>query len=563
MKTRVISTTSALCFLSAIGYFGYGVYKENKVGEEETKTRFDTLLLATKNSAETSKITSAEFKSDFFNAVGDFSDFSEISLSVDGTCIYSYPPLEDKLSGTAQKNKKFISKKRSTTTAKNIVSSPVDEQDLSYDLTLETGIYKIKQNTIYNNAKIAFFIALAGTILSVIAIIMKNSEVKATSKNDARLRREEELLKQIREERQRILEAQREQEYDGGIEDDEFDDDEFDDQETIEETGAYTAESAEEEPAAQEQSFEDTIVFTDEITEKVESETETEPETAESESNTDAEAEADGTIEAENAPETESETVESESSTDAGTETTSETENASETESETANSESSTDAEAETTSEAHDTDGETEESSISENANEGEKETESVFQEPVLEDTSTKDGSLGTIGTDIASPKTFIQDLGEQLRKNTYTEISLALIKITDFDWDAYETEEKAKEIIALAKENFEETSEIYKADIPNTLGIVLNGTDLTETITECEKILPAIQEVLGSLEGEHKVHIGISAMNYRAIPPDRIMVEAKGALEEAESDPDNPIVAFKANPDLYKKEIGNELEQE
>lgn len=536
MKTRVISTISALCFLSAIGYFGYGVYKENKVGEEETKTRFDTLLLATKNSAETSKITSAEFKSDFFNAVGDFADFSEISLSVDGTCIYSYPPLEDKLSGTAQKNKKFISKKRSTTTAKNIVSSPVDEQDLSYDLTLETGIYKIKQNTIYNNAKIAFFIALAGTILSVIAIIMKNSEVKATSKNDARLRREEELLKQIREERQRILEAQREQEYDGGIEDDEFDDDEFDDQETIEEPGAYTAEGAEEEPSEPEQSFEDTIVFTDEITEKVESETETEPETAESESNTDAEAEADGTIEAENAPETEPET---------------------------ANSESRTDAEAETTSEAHDTDGETEESSISENANEGEKENESVFQEPVLEDTSTKDGALGTIGTDIASPKTFIQDLGEQLRKNTYTEISLALIKITNFDWDAYETEEKAKEIIALAKENFEETSEIYKADIPNTLGIVLNGTDLTETIAECEKILPAIQEVLGSLDGEHKVHIGISAMNYRAIPPDRIMVEAKGALEEAESDPDNPIVAFKANPDLYKKEIGNELEQE
>jgi len=557
MKTRVISTISALCFLSAIGYFGYGVYKENKVGEEETKTRFDTLLLATKNSAETSKITSAEFKSDFFNAVGDFSDFSEISLSVDGTCIYSYPPLEDKLSGTAQKNKKFISKKRSTTTAKNIVSSPVDEQDLSYDLTLETGIYKIKQNTIYNNAKIAFFIALAGTILSVIAIIMKNSEVKATSKNDARLRREEELLKQIREERQRILEAQREQEYDGGIEDDEFDDDEFDDQETIEETGAYTAEGAEEEPAAQEQSFEDTIVFTDEMEQGAENGAE--PRAVEEQ-----EQDAVGDTEkVESETETESETVESESSTDAGTETTSETENASETESETAESESRTEAEAETTSEAHDTDGETEESVISENANEGENETKSVFQEPVLEDTSTKDGDLGTIGTDIASPKTFIQDLGEQLRKNTYTEISLALIKITDFDWDAYETEEKAKEIIALAKENFEESSEIYKADIPNTLGIVLNGTDLTETIAECEKILPAIQEVLGSLEGEHKVHIGISAMNYRAIPPDRIMVEAKGALEEAESDPDNPIVAFKANPDLYKKEIGNELEQE
>ena len=534
MKTRVISTISALCFLSAIGYFGYGVYKENKVGEEETKTRFDTLLLATKNSAETSKITSAEFISDFFNAVGDFSDFSEISLSVDGTCIYSYPPLEDKLSGTAQKNKKFISKKRSTTTAKNIVSAPVDEQDLSYDLTLETGIYKIKQNTIYNNAKIAFFIALAGTILSVIAIIMKNSEVKATSKNDARLRREEELLKQIREERQRILEAQREQEYDGGIEDDEFDDDEFDDQETIEETGAYTAEGAEEEPAAQEQSFEDTIVFTDEMEQGAESGAE--PRAVEEQEQD--EASDTEKVEAETEAEAEPETAESESSTDA-------------------------EAEAETTSEAHDTDGETEKSSISENANEGENDPESVFQEPVLEDTSTKDGDLGTIGTDIASPKTFIQDLGEQLRKNTYTEISLALIKITDFDWDAYETEEKAKEIIALAKENFEESSEIYKADIPNTLGIVLNGTDLTETIAECEKILPAIQEVLGSLEGEHKVHIGISAMNYRAIPPDRIMVEAKGALEEAESDPDNPIVAFKANPDLYKKEIGNELEQE
>jgi len=183
MKSRVISTISAAFFISAIGYFAFGIYQENEIGEKNTKNKFDTLLLATKNSAETDKIISEEFKNNFFNAIGDFNDFSEISLSVDGTCIYSYPSVEDKLSTTASTSKKFISTKRETTTAKNVVFNPTDNQDLNYDLTLETGIYKIKQNTIYNNAKISFVLALIGTILSVIALIMKNTAKRKRQSN--------------------------------------------------------------------------------------------------------------------------------------------------------------------------------------------------------------------------------------------------------------------------------------------------------------------------------------------------------------------------------------------
>lgn len=585
MKSRVISTISAAFFISAIGYFGFGIYQENKTGEKNTKAKFDTLLQATKASAETDKIVSQEFKSNFFNAIGDFGDFSEISLSVDGTCIYSYPSVEDKLSGTTAASKKFISKKRETTTAKNVVYTPADNQDMNYDLTLETGIYKIKQNTIYNNAKIAFVLALIGTIASVIALLVKDKTSKAEVENEAK-RKQEELLNQIREERRKLLETQREMAETASMDDEEFYGEDFDDEETIEEDS-----SSDENQESGEQSFEDTIVFSDEEgAAEAEADGQYAKEQAETENGSAAEETEEEAPHAETAAENESvaeteedaepvaeneEKAEAEEADEPVDEAEEKTEEAAEpaTEAEPgieSDEEQKTQSEVEvqdTAEEQKQDEQEATESAFSEDeaaSDSGSAEdSENGFQEPVLEDTSTKDGDLGTIGTDIASPKTFIQDLGEQLKKNTYTEISLALIKITDFDWDAYETEEKAKEIIALAKENFEETSEIYKADIPNTLGIVLNGTDLTETIAECEKILPAIQEVLGSLDGEHKVHIGISAMNYRAIPPDRIMVEAKGALEEAESDPDNPIVAFKANPDLYKKEIGNELEQE
>ena len=601
MKSKVISTISALFFAGAIGYFALGIFQETKLGEEKTKTKFDTLLLTTKNLAETEKITSSEFKSGFFSAIGDFSDFSEIKLSVDDNCIYSYPSVESKLTNTFAQSKKFISKKTETTAAKNIVRAPADGEDLTYDITISAGIYKIKQNTIYNNAKISFVLAFLGTIISVLALLSKSGKPSDVAIHDAEAKkREEELLAKIREQKQQIDEMKTQQYYE---EDDDFDDDFYDEEdddaenaaetavaeqpdgaqyydETVavnESENAYSEENAEEYEQTEEETTEQAETEQSEIeqteTEQVEAE-QTESEVAEAEQNENADSEQIEQPEIEQPEAEQSEIEQSENpqaDTDESENAQSETEQAETTQTENENLQP--EIEQQNTEQTEDSEKPEERAETAQSETEtdvtesdfGETQTDEseATSEPVLETPEMKsETTFENIGTDIASPKTFMQDLEEQLKKNTYNEISLALIKITDFDWDSAETEEKAKEIIALSKENFGMQSEVYKSDEPNTLGLVLNGIDLNEAISECERILPAIKEVLDSIGDEHKVHIGISAMNYRAIPPERIMLEAKGALRESELDPENPIVAFKANPDLYKKEIGNELEE-
>ena len=126
---------------------------------------------------------------------------------------------------------------------------------------------------------------------------------------------------------------------------------------------------------------------------------------------------------------------------------------------------------------------------------------------------------------EVSDGSSFKHDLGEQLRKNEYKEISLTLIRLKSFDWT------REEEILSLIKEHFGQTAEVYKYDA-ETLSVVLNGVDLETTITSSEAILIPIEELVG----EGFAFIGISAMSYRAIPADRLIVEAEGALSRAES---------------------------
>ena len=146
------------------------------------------------------------------------------------------------------------------------------------------------------------------------------------------------------------------------------------------------------------------------------------------------------------------------------------------------------------------------------------------------------------------------KDLDEKLRKNEYKEVSLTLIRMPTFDWNS----KIVVSVLEKVREYFGKECEIYKYD-EKTMSVVLNGVDLETTISDSEAILPSLEELLG----EDCVFLGISAMSYRAIPADRLIVESEGALARAESDPKrSPIVAFKANPDRYKREIGNEVEK-
>lgn len=164
------------------------------------------------------------------------------------------------------------------------------------------------------------------------------------------------------------------------------------------------------------------------------------------------------------------------------------------------------------------------------------------------------EGGPAAAAEDAEDEAAFRRRLSEQLRNNRYKEVSLTLIRLRGFKWGT----EEADETTALVREHFGEASEVYRYG-GETLAVVLNGVDLETTIADSESVLPAMEEKVG----EGSAFIGISAMSYRAIPADRLIVEAEGALARAESDPKSPIVAFKANPDRYKQEIGSEIDGE
>lgn len=507
MKSKVISAVSALLYVAAAAYFSFGVYSENKTGAQTTKAKFDTLLLATKNAAVKDKIGTKEFSDEFFGAVGEFSDYNSIRLTVDDVLVYSYPSLADGLT-LSKPSGKFVTSFRGS----ELLADIIPNSKTSSELALSATIYKIKQDTVHRHAVVSFFLALAGTVLAIVGLLTTASEKKPRAPE----RSNSDILKEIRKMRTEINEnlkasGDTSRVYKGGL-DDEIEEGDlvFNDEEDAEnpeviESSEISGNFAEGTVAIVDADNDDDILapeLPDDMRDDDSIDRSAVHEAVESA------VEAARNVAREKIVGVPEEAV---TIADGGSG------NPAEVESSHGNQES-----------------EIQNSEIQETA-EGDNSEDEEEATPA-----------------ISSETTFVRELGGLLKENQHTEVSLALIKIGGFDWEG----EKAREILGVIRENFANGSESYKYD-DETFAVVLEGADLDEAISGCEAILPALKEIMGE---DTKIHVGISSMNYRNIPVERITIEAKGALERAEEDPENPIVAFKANPERYKKEIGDEL---
>ena len=539
-KIPIFSTISALFFILALVNLGFSFGMEKKNGPKRAEARFDTLMLATKTAAARNGIGTKEFAEQFTKAIGDTSEFSDINLSVNGIQVYSYPPQK-----TAKPSER--------------ISQHFSQTDATADgnsLTLESTLYTVKLEKLHSNAILSFIFALVGTLVSVTALFIYKDAAIESVDTESKLQKE---LSEIRELRKKLAEEQKKKEepegtifddsinevneqYDEIIGDDDFDDEEA--EETVaEDTPAEEEEETicEEEPAHQE-TEDESPAEADESPAAVPEESAVEPETQE---NAEQDARAKGA----------QEETEEANPGEAANETAVAEEERSEPEPETEETEQEEQSAPEKDNAPDAATAESAETEIAEGVNHDDfpvQETQPAnpaFEEPAKEPAAENDEE--------ELPDEFIKDLGDQLRQNRYKEISLAMVKMTDFCLDEETSTDKTQEILAIIKETFGSEAEVYEYAL-DTIAIVLNGVDIDTTLSQCETILPAIAEIIGNRNDA--IFIGISAMNYRAIPADRLIVEAKGALEHAESDTANPIVAFKANPERYKQEIGDEI---
>lgn len=160
----------ASVFVLTIAAFAASVYNDYKSGAESAATRFEKLSSKT---AETSGIYpcgSKEFIDAFNSAVGAPNFYELLRLEVDGVEVYQYPSVP-------AKSNSFFVKTFSTRIAGGDGAR----------IALSANIYALSPTMIFNRAKIAFIVILAGTLTACILLMylyLSESDAKAKKNGD-------------------------------------------------------------------------------------------------------------------------------------------------------------------------------------------------------------------------------------------------------------------------------------------------------------------------------------------------------------------------------------------
>ena len=156
--------------------------------------------------------------------------------------------------------------------------------------------------------------------------------------------------------------------------------------------------------------------------------------------------------------------------------------------------------------------------------------------------------------TGISTEKSFTQRLDAELSNCVSSEQDLAvlLLKIENFPIKSHES----SSFISVLLYNIKDRSKIFEYN-KDTFAIILPNYSFDETMLFSTKIYGEIQNVINEKQLSNKIAIGISNRSLRIIPAERIINEAKQALDKAlEQDAEMAIVAFKVDLEKYKQEI-------
>lgn len=146
-----------------------------------------------------------------------------------------------------------------------------------------------------------------------------------------------------------------------------------------------------------------------------------------------------------------------------------------------------------------------------------------------------------------------IPRLDKELIRAAGSEQDLALLtlRIPGIDWRSESARKIASLIISTVR--FEDLVFDYKTD---GCSAILQGEDTDHAIQIAETLYGGIMPILHETDAQGKAYIGISTRSLRLISGSRLANESEQALIHALNDKDSPIIAFRVNPDKYRKFI-------
>lgn len=179
--TIIYSVLVSITLIFAITYFAVNIYNENNHGELRTQVRFEKVVSGVKAAYEKNNISSSEKIRQIENSIGDTKDFSFITITVNGNLAYVFP--EDYDASIQNTSNLVIPYSRSL----NINGS---------NIKVSGGLYSLRPVSIFDYAKISFFIILIVALLTIILIIYNNhfgkdTVIKAPAKKQKRINQED------------------------------------------------------------------------------------------------------------------------------------------------------------------------------------------------------------------------------------------------------------------------------------------------------------------------------------------------------------------------------------
>ena len=157
-KFNLIALIIGSVFLMAIIYLFAGIASDRKNGSSRADDIFQTLLENTVNSVTVyGEPDSYSFKESFIKSAGNFKNYKNLTLFINGETVYSYPP---------QNKANSVSNADSRRYKQDIVSGS------GKFITIQADIYTVRPGSIYLHSRIAFIIIFIGTVASILILFL-------------------------------------------------------------------------------------------------------------------------------------------------------------------------------------------------------------------------------------------------------------------------------------------------------------------------------------------------------------------------------------------------------
>ncbi len=140
-----------------------------------------------------------------------------------------------------------------------------------------------------------------------------------------------------------------------------------------------------------------------------------------------------------------------------------------------------------------------------------------------------------------------------ELKRSAATEQDLAivLIKLNELSLESLVAKRIAQVLIEFIK-----TREMIFEYEDSGFAVIMYNMNIDQVMIQTELIYKRIQEILDEYSIPEPIAFGITTRATRLMDADRMIEEARAALARAVRNPEDPIVAFKVNPEKYRRFI-------